>query len=50
LVVAAFFDRIFYGQAPTTETLLGGMLILASAVTILLGTPKPHAIYHHPDS
>ena len=50
LVVAAFFDWIFYGQAPTPETLLGGMLILASAVTILLGTPKRHAISHHPDS
>jgi drug/metabolite transporter (DMT)-like permease len=50
LVAAALFDWIFYGQVPTAETLLGGMFILASALTIVLGTLKRHGICHHPIS
>jgi drug/metabolite transporter (DMT)-like permease len=50
LVAAAFFDWIVYGQVPTVETLFGGTLILASALTILLGTLKRHGISHHPIS
>jgi drug/metabolite transporter (DMT)-like permease len=48
LVAAAFFDWILYGQVPTSETLLGGTLILASALTILFGTLKRHGISHQP--
>ena len=38
LVAAAIFDWILYGTVPNAETLLGGALILSSALTILLGT------------
>jgi uncharacterized membrane protein len=38
LIVAAIFDWILYGVTPTAETLLGGLLILCSALTILWGT------------
>ena len=38
LVAAAIFDWILYGTAPNAETLLGGALVLSSALTILLGT------------
>ena len=44
LVAAAIFDWILYGQVPNTETLLGGVLILASALTILFGTLMRHRI------
>ena len=50
LVAAAFFDWILYEQVPTAETLLGGMFILASALTIILGTLKRHGISNHPIS
>jgi drug/metabolite transporter (DMT)-like permease len=50
LVAAAFFDWILYGQVPIAETLLGGMFILVSALTIVLGTLKRHGISHHPIS
>ena len=47
LVAAALFDWILYAQVPSAETLFGGTLILASALTILLGTLKRHRISHH---
>jgi drug/metabolite transporter (DMT)-like permease len=47
LAAAAFFDWILYGQFRTAETVFGGTLILASALTILLGTLKRHGISHH---
>jgi drug/metabolite transporter (DMT)-like permease len=50
LVAAAFFDWILYGQVPPAETLLGGMFILASALTVALGTLKRHEISNHPIS
>lgn len=50
LVVAAIFDWVLYGQAPNRETLLGGALILASALTILFGTLARHKIAHDPIS
>lgn len=50
LVAAALFDWILYGQVPSGETLLGGALILASALTILFGTLRRHRIAHHPIS
>jgi drug/metabolite transporter (DMT)-like permease len=49
-VAAAIFDWVLYGQAPNTETLLGGALILASALTILFGTLARHKIAHDPIS
>jgi drug/metabolite transporter (DMT)-like permease len=38
LIGATIFDWILYGVAPNAETLLGGLLILCSALTILWGT------------
>lgn len=46
LVAAAIFDWILYDQVPNAETLLGGALILASALTILFGTLMRHRISH----
>jgi drug/metabolite transporter (DMT)-like permease len=50
LVAAALFDWILYGQVPNTATLLGGVLILASALTILFGTLMRHKMAHDPIS
>jgi drug/metabolite transporter (DMT)-like permease len=50
LVAAAVFDWALYGQAPDTQTLLGGVLILASALTILFGTLLRHKLAHDPIS
>jgi drug/metabolite transporter (DMT)-like permease len=50
LVVAALFDWVLYGQVPSTETLLGGVLILAAALTILFGTLMRHKLAHDPAS
>jgi drug/metabolite transporter (DMT)-like permease len=38
LIAAAIFDWILYGIRPNTETLLGSLLILSSALTILWNT------------
>jgi drug/metabolite transporter (DMT)-like permease len=38
LIAAAIFDWLLYGVVPNAETLLGGVLILSSAFTILWGT------------
>jgi drug/metabolite transporter (DMT)-like permease len=50
LVAAAIFDWLLYGQVPNTETLVGGILILASALTILFGTLMRHKLAHDPPS
>ena len=38
LIGAAIFDWVIYGVTPNVETLLGGLLILGSALTILWDT------------
>ncbi|HEY5953072.1 MAG TPA: hypothetical protein VIT18_01835 [Terrimicrobiaceae bacterium] len=48
LLVAAVFDWMLYGQVPNAETLLGGVFILASALTILFGTLMRHIIPRDP--
>jgi drug/metabolite transporter (DMT)-like permease len=50
LVAAAFFDWILYDQVQLPQLCWAGTLILASALTILLGTLKRHGISHHPIS
>ncbi len=50
LVAAAVFDWVLYGQAPDRLTLLGSVLILASALTILFGTLLRHKLAHDPIS